>query len=108
MNTSWMLACLALAAMPVRADEAAALAAAEAHVTAHEKDIVGELRELLSHPNVATSDADMRANAALLVAMLEKRGVAARVLETAGCAGFGLRRAQDAGREADTPFLCAL
>src|SRR6187401_1718766 len=82
MNTSWVLACLALTVMPVRADESAALAAADAHVAAHEKDIVGELRELLSLPNVATSDADMRANAALLVTMLEKRGVAARVLET--------------------------
>jgi len=100
MKTVWMLTCLALTVMPVRADESAALAAADAHVAAHEKGIVGELRELLSLPNVATSDADMRANAALLVTMLEKRGVAARVLETPGApvSVYGERRTPGAKR----------
>ena len=100
MVQSWVLACLALTAMPVHADEAAALAAAKTHVAAHEKEIVGELRELLSHPNVATRDADMRANAALLVAMLEKRGIAARVLETPGApvAVYGERKTPGAKR----------
>ena len=79
----FLLALLAAAA-PAGADEARALAAAEKHVAAHEKVIVGELRELLALPNVATSEADIRANAALLVTMLEKRGIAAKVLETPG------------------------
>ncbi len=74
----------ALAVAPVAADESQALAAATAYVAAHEETIVAELRELLALPNVATSDADIRKNAALLVKMLEKRGVAARILETPG------------------------
>ena len=69
---------------PAGADEARALAAAEKHAAAHEEAIVGELRELLALPNVATSEPDIRANAALLVKMLEKRGIAAKVLETPG------------------------
>ena len=41
---------------PAAADEPRAVAAAAAHVAAHEEAIVGELRELLALPNVATSD----------------------------------------------------
>ncbi|HEX5761405.1 MAG TPA: M20/M25/M40 family metallo-hydrolase [Thermoanaerobaculia bacterium] len=47
---------------------------------AHEKEIVGELVDLLALPNVATSREDLEANARHLVAMLERRGIAARVL----------------------------
>jgi len=74
---------LAVALAP-RADEGRAMAAAEAHVAAHEPAIVGELRELAALPNVATNQDDMGRNAALLVRMLEKRGIAARILETPG------------------------
>ena len=72
------------ACSPALADEARAMAAAAAHVAAHEQAIIAELREMLALPNVATNDADIRANAALLARMLEKRGVEARVLETEG------------------------
>jgi acetylornithine deacetylase/succinyl-diaminopimelate desuccinylase-like protein len=61
-----------------------AMAAARAHVAAHEQAIVRELRDLLALPNVAANHADIRRNAKALVAMLERRGVAARVLETPG------------------------
>lgn len=71
-------------ASPVHADEAKAIAAAASHVAAQEKAIIAELRELLALPNVATSDADIRRNAELLAAILGKRGVAARILETPG------------------------
>jgi acetylornithine deacetylase/succinyl-diaminopimelate desuccinylase-like protein len=73
-----------LVAVPARADEARAMAAADRHVAAGEAAIVGELRELLALPNVATSEADIRANAALLVKMLGKRRIDARILETPG------------------------
>ena len=80
------------------ADEARAIAAAERHVAAHEAEIVGELRELLALPNVASNETDIRANAALLLKMLEKRGVTARLLETPGApvAVYGERKAKGA------------
>ena len=79
----WLGAWL-LAAGSAAADPAPAMTAAARHVGDHEQAIVAELRELLALPNVATNDGDIRANAALLVRMLEKRGIAARVLETPG------------------------
>lgn len=73
-----------LAAAAAGADPAPAMAAAARHVAAHEAAILEELRGLLALPNVATSQDDIRANAALLVRMLEKRGIDARILETPG------------------------
>jgi len=68
---------------PAEAPQAAvAMQAARAHLTANEETIVGELRALLALPNVADDLADIRTNADALVAMLERRGVAARILET--------------------------
>jgi len=83
---SWIAAGLVMAsfAAPIHADETRAVAAAATHVATHEQAIVTELRELLALPNVATSDADIRRNAELLVKMLEKRGIAGRVLENPG------------------------
>jgi acetylornithine deacetylase/succinyl-diaminopimelate desuccinylase-like protein len=75
---------LAFLVAPTVADEVRAIEAARAHAATHEEAIVAELRELLALPNVATSDSDIRRNAGLLVTMLEKRGVAARILETPG------------------------
>src|SRR5688572_33070836 len=91
---------LAIVAGRAAADESQAVAAAERHVAAHEEAIVGELRELVALPNIATSEADIRANADLLVRMLEKRGVAARILETPGApvAVYGERRVKGAKR----------
>jgi acetylornithine deacetylase/succinyl-diaminopimelate desuccinylase-like protein len=88
------------AAFPAGADPARALAAAERHVAAHEEAIVAELRELLALPNVATNEADIRANAGRLVGMLERRGLAARMLETPGApvAVFGERKVKGAKR----------
>ncbi|MEZ4455915.1 MAG: M20/M25/M40 family metallo-hydrolase [Gemmatimonadales bacterium] len=50
----------------------------------NEVAIVRELTDLLALRNVATSDADLRTNARMLVAMMERRGVKARILETTG------------------------
>ncbi|MBM3297269.1 MAG: M20/M25/M40 family metallo-hydrolase [Candidatus Aminicenantes bacterium] len=51
---------------------------------AHEAEILREFRELLSVPNVASDGENIRANAELLRRMMEKRGLEARVMETAG------------------------
>jgi acetylornithine deacetylase/succinyl-diaminopimelate desuccinylase-like protein len=83
-QTPWAAALLLFAASRAAGDPAPAMAAAARHVAAHEAAIVAELRELLSLPNVATSESDIRANAMLLVEMLVKRGIAARILETPG------------------------
>ncbi len=50
----------------------------------HEVPIVRELVDFLALPNVATNLADIRANARHLVGMMERRGVAARILEADG------------------------
>jgi len=88
MNPGWrkpfLLVSLVFASASATADGPRAVTAAAAHVAAHEEAIVGELRELLALPNVATSEQDIRRNAGLLVSMLEKRGIAARILETPG------------------------
>ncbi|MBX3703120.1 MAG: M20/M25/M40 family metallo-hydrolase [Steroidobacteraceae bacterium] len=65
-------------------DAQRAMAAARAHVAAHEAAIVRELRELVALPNVADDHDDIRRNAEALVAMLEQRGIEARILETPG------------------------
>lgn len=62
----------------------AAMAAARAHAGAHEAAILRELRDLLALPNVADRHDDIRANAEALAAMLGRRGIAARILETPG------------------------
>ena len=94
------LVVLAVVAGRAAADEAQAMAAAVRHVAAHEAAIVGELRELIALPNVATNATDIRANADLLLRMLEKRGIAARILETPGApvAVYGERRVPGAKR----------
>jgi acetylornithine deacetylase/succinyl-diaminopimelate desuccinylase-like protein len=46
--------------------------------------ILQELRALLCLPNVATNDADIRRNAALLVQMLQRRDLSPRLLEIEG------------------------
>ncbi len=61
-----------------------AMTAAREHVAANEEAIVRELRELLALPNVASNPDDIRRNADVLVAMLERRGISARVIDTPG------------------------
>src|SRR5688572_28961889 len=48
----------------------------------NEAQIIRELVELLAIPNVATDDANIRRNAQYLLAMLEKRGIRAQLLES--------------------------
>ncbi|MFZ5624790.1 MAG: M20/M25/M40 family metallo-hydrolase [Gemmatimonadota bacterium] len=49
---------------------------------AHEREILVELTDLLAVPNVAADSVRIRANAARLVALLERRGIRARLLES--------------------------
>ncbi len=51
---------------------------------AHEGEIFREYVELLAIPNLASDSVNIRRNAAAILRMLERRGVAARLLETPG------------------------
>ncbi|MFL5579240.1 MAG: M20/M25/M40 family metallo-hydrolase [Gemmatimonadaceae bacterium] len=59
-------------------------AAARSYREAREAAILRELVELLAIPNLASDSANIRRNAHHLVAMLERRGVRARLLEAPG------------------------
>jgi acetylornithine deacetylase/succinyl-diaminopimelate desuccinylase-like protein len=69
---------------PPSAAMISAIDAAREHVAANEEAIVRELCDLLALPNVASNPDDIRRNAEVLVTMLERRGIAARVIETPG------------------------
>jgi acetylornithine deacetylase/succinyl-diaminopimelate desuccinylase-like protein len=56
----------------------------QAWLGSHQRQVVGELVELLSIPNVAADTPNIRRNAEHLRAMLQKRGMAAELLETEG------------------------
>jgi acetylornithine deacetylase/succinyl-diaminopimelate desuccinylase-like protein len=79
-------AVLAVLAVPWTAPEAPA---ADLHSqvrswrAAHEKEIVGELMDLLAMPNVATNVADVEKNADHLTEMLKRRGFGVRRLAAA-------------------------
>jgi acetylornithine deacetylase/succinyl-diaminopimelate desuccinylase-like protein len=79
-----VLAAMLLHAGGAHADEARAIAAAERHVASHQAEIVGELRELLSLPNVATNAADIRQNADRLAGMIGRRGFTGEILDEPG------------------------
>ncbi len=48
----------------------------------HETEIVREFMELLAIPNLASDSANIRRNAAAISAMMERRGIATRLLES--------------------------
>ena len=51
---------------------------------AHESEIINEFTDLLSIPNVASDDANIRRNAAKLIEMMGRRGIKAQLLEGGG------------------------
>ncbi|HET8623258.1 MAG TPA: M20/M25/M40 family metallo-hydrolase [Gemmatimonadales bacterium] len=71
-------------ALSAQSSDTALAARLRAHVTAAQPRILAEFIELLSIPNLASDSVGIRANAARLVAMLERRGVVARTLESPG------------------------
>jgi acetylornithine deacetylase/succinyl-diaminopimelate desuccinylase-like protein len=50
----------------------------------HESEIIGELADVLSIPNVASDTANIRRNAAKIIGMMSGRGIQARLLESRG------------------------
>ena len=54
----------------------------ERYVGEHQQEILGELVSLLSIPNVASDNPNIRRNAQLLSEMLRRRGFASEILET--------------------------
>jgi acetylornithine deacetylase/succinyl-diaminopimelate desuccinylase-like protein len=58
--------------------------AVEAWVSAHQQQVMRELVELLSIPNIAAQRAEIRRNAEYVRRLLEKHGMTAEILETTG------------------------
>ena len=75
---------LAAFASSVLAASASIVDAVRARVRSHEPEILREYAELLALPNLASDPVGIRRNAEHIVAMLEKRGVHARLLSGAG------------------------
>ncbi|HXS93578.1 MAG TPA: M20/M25/M40 family metallo-hydrolase [Candidatus Limnocylindrales bacterium] len=75
------LALLLLIVVSVRAQDRAAL---QAWTAAHQRQVIGELEQLLAIPNVGTDRANIRRNADFVMGMLRHRGLNAELLETAG------------------------
>jgi len=61
-----------------------AAAAARRWRQTHERPILAEFIDLLAIPNLASDDANIRKNAAVIVTLLEKRGVKAGLMEVTG------------------------
>jgi acetylornithine deacetylase/succinyl-diaminopimelate desuccinylase-like protein len=59
-------------------------AAVETWVASHQRQIMGEFDELLRIPNVGTDHANIRRNAEFIRGLLERHGMQAELLETAG------------------------
>ena len=59
-------------------------AAVETWVASHQRQIMGEFDELLRIPNVGTDQANIRRNAEFIRGLLERHGMQAELLETAG------------------------
>lgn len=78
-GSGWMRWILALAVML----SAPAAASPREWVEAHREAILSEYLPLLAIPNVASNHADIRRNAEHIVAMMERRGLAPRLLESA-------------------------
>ena len=60
------------------------VASLRAYRSAHEAEIIGELVDLLSIPNVASDALNIRRNAAKLIDMMGRRGIQGRLLEGSG------------------------
>jgi acetylornithine deacetylase/succinyl-diaminopimelate desuccinylase-like protein len=83
-----LMVCACAAALPATAqrpqDPSRVRAAVRAYQQAHDADMVRELASFLAIPNLAGDSVNIRRNARYIVQMLERRGIAARLLETPG------------------------
>lgn len=94
-----LVATLSAAALGAQ-DPAQTRAAVAGYARAHDVDVVRELAEFLAIPNLASDSVNIRRNARHLLAMLQRRGIAARLLEAPGSppAVFGELRTPGATR----------
>ncbi len=67
-----------------RAAAQSPLDAIRSYVAEHQAEIVLELRDWFSIPNVASDLPNIRRNAETLLGMMEQRGISARIIETGG------------------------
>ena len=79
-----LMGCLVLLGQAKAFAQSEAVMAVRHYRVAQEAEIVSQLVEFLSLPNVAADIQDIQGNAEALVGMLEQRGVEARLLETVG------------------------
>ncbi|MFN0121196.1 MAG: peptidase M20, partial [Blastocatellia bacterium] len=79
-----LLLCLSVLCLSATAFAQSPAAAARAYRQAHELDIINEYYRLLAIPNVASDTVNIRRNADLISAMLQRRGVSTRLLEVTG------------------------
>ncbi|MEE9292199.1 MAG: hypothetical protein V3U83_04635, partial [Acidobacteriota bacterium] len=80
--------------------QGAVYTAVGAHLRLHEREILGELVDLLTIPNLATDGVNIEKNAGRLEAMLRARGITTKRLEVEGAPPvvFGELRAPGATR----------
>lgn len=97
--SAWLL--IGVCALPLEGqDPARVRSAVRAYQQAHDVAIVRELAEFLAIPNLASDSVNIRRNARHIALMLERRGIAAQLLETPGAppAVFGELRTPGATR----------
>ncbi len=80
LTLSWTLMCGVI--RPAFAQDP--ITAVRDYVDSHQHAVVAELRDFISIPNVAADLPNIRRNTDALVAMLQRRGATARILETGG------------------------
>ena len=80
------LALAGLAATPgvvlAQTSDSAFRAAIASYTRSHQAEILGEFRDLLAIPNRASDSINIRRNAAAIMAMLQRRGITTRLLES--------------------------
>ena len=87
----------------------AAIASPREWVDSNRAAILREYLDLLAIPNVASNNADIRRNADFIVAMMQRRGLAPRLLEGEdGGSAAHLWRMAGPGRDPDAHPLCPL
>jgi len=92
-------ACI-LASRVLAQDAERVRSAVRAYQQAHDVEVVRELADFLAIPNLASDSVNIRRNARFIVAMLERRGIRAQLLESPGSppAVFGELRTPGATR----------
>ena len=89
-----------LASRALAQDAERVRSAVRAYQQAHDVEVVRELADFLAIPNLASDSVNIRRNARFIVAMLERRGIRAQLLESPGSppAVFGELRTPGATR----------